>query len=253
MSQYTVKTVRELGGRPDEELRISMDGLPEFMRHDPISADYFARLYTDFPDFQFVLYDDNNGETLAATCNSIPVIWDLDPVHLYDAGFDWALESGFHNLELKHTPTTLCALSITVAREYRGKGVSHQAIQSMKALAAQHGLNALIAPVRPLHKRLYPLIPMEHYMRWTRDDGAPFDPWIRTHWRIGGRIVKLARHSTVIPGTVAEWEQWTGLKFLESGDYVIEGALNPAYALLEADLVSYVEPNVWMHHSLDPQ
>ncbi len=94
-------------------------------------------------------------------------------------------------------------------------------------------------------------MPMGHYMRWTQDDGAPFDPWLRTHWRLGAQIVKIAPHSMVIPGTVAQWEGWTGLKFPESGDYIVPGALNPVYALIEADLISYVEPNVWMHHPID--
>jgi len=249
LSEYTIKTIREIGSRrPDEEQQIIDENWPEFALHDPIGDDYFGRLYRNFPDFQFVMYD---GETMVAAGNSIPVIWDLDPAHLFDAGWDWALESGFHDWEFERTPTTLCALSITVAKAYQGKGVSTQAIQVMKTLAAQQGYNALIAPVRPAHKQHYPLIPMKNYMGWTREDGAPFDPWLRTHWRLGAKMLKVAAHSMVIPGSVAQWEKWTGMKFPESGDYIIPGALNPAYAYLEADLISYVEPNVWMHHPID--
>ncbi|MEO8392294.1 MAG: hypothetical protein ABI700_04800, partial [Chloroflexota bacterium] len=203
MSDYTLKTIRELGSRrPDDEQKIINDGWPEFMLHDPIGNDYFGRLYRNFPDFQFCLYD---GETMVAAANCIPVIWDLDPAHLYDAGWDWALESGFHNFQFERAPTTLCALSITVAKGYQGKGVSAQAIQAMKALAVQNNFNALIAPVRPSLKQRYPLTPMKHYITWTQagqSDGAPFDPWLRTHWRLGAKIVKIAPHSMVIPGSV---------------------------------------------------
>ncbi len=247
MSDFIVKTFSERSDKLDENWRIVDEGWAEFMLNDSIGNVYFERLYEAFPDFQFMIYD---GDTVVATCNSIPVIWDMNPDHLYDAGWDWALESGFHNQQLSYEPTTLSALSITIAQEYQGKGVSQQAVRAMTALAAEHGFNALIAPVRPSLKHRYPLIPMAHYVNWTQADGAPFDPWLRTHTRLGAQIVKVAPHSMVIPGTVAQWEEWTGMKFPESGDYVIPGALNPAYAVIEADLISYVEPNVWVHHPI---
>jgi hypothetical protein len=53
-----------------------------------------------------------------------------------------------------------------------------------------------------------------------------------------------------IPGTVAQWEDWTGLAFPESGWYVVPGALVPVEIDRERDEGLYVEPNVWMVHSL---
>ena len=49
-----------------------------------------------------------------------------------------------------------------------------------------HGLDALIAPVRPTWKERYPLTPIERYVLWRREDGLPYDPWLRTHERVGG-------------------------------------------------------------------
>jgi hypothetical protein len=62
----------------------------------------------------------------------------------------------------------------------------------MKAAAADHGLGALIAPVRPTLKDRYPLTPMERYALWERDDGLPFDPWLRVHRRLGARFLAIA-------------------------------------------------------------
>jgi hypothetical protein len=73
---------------------------------------------------------------------------------------------------------------------------------------------------------------------------------LRTHERFGGAIVKVARRSMVIPGTVADWEKWTGMLFPESGPYVVPGALVPVEIDVEHDEGVYVEPNVWMHHRL---
>ncbi|MEP7290367.1 MAG: GNAT family N-acetyltransferase [Chloroflexota bacterium] len=248
MSEYVVKTFAERSDRIEENWRILDEGWLDFMQNDPVGNLYFGRLYQHFPDYQFMLYD---GETVVATCNSIPVTWNLDDQTLPDEGWDWALEHGYALLESATPATTLSALGITIAREYLGKGVSSQALRAMKNIAVQRGLNALIAPVRPTLKSSYPLTPMERYITWTQDEGAPFDPWLRTHWRAGARIVKVAPRSMIIPGTVAQWQAWTGMKFPESGAYVVPGALNPVTADVEHDLITYVEPNVWMHHPID--
>lgn len=53
-----------------------------------------------------------------------------------------------------------------------------------------------------------------------------------------------------IPGTISDWEEWTGLKFPESGDYVVDGALVPVKVDCSKDLGEYVEPNVWVAYKL---
>ena len=53
-----------------------------------------------------------------------------------------------------------------------------------------------------------------------------------------------------ISGSVAEWEDWTKLAFPESGTYVVPGALVPVEIDRERDVGVYVEPNVWMHHTV---
>lgn len=248
MSSYTMRTARDPDFNLDDERRIVEESWQPFMLQDPVGDLYFGRLYEVFPDFQFMLYEDG---VAIAVGNSIPLVWNLDDAVLPDEGWDWALESGFVGRERSITPTTACALSITIARSHLGKGVSKQAVLTMKVIAEQQGMNALIAPVRPNQKARYPLTPMERYITWTQDDGAPFDAWLRTHWRVGARIVKAAPRAMVILGTVAQWESWTELKFPESGEYVVPGALNPVTADVERDLITYVEPNVWMHHPIE--
>ena len=54
-----------------------------------------------------------------------------------------------------------------------------------------------------------------------------------------------------ITGTREDWETWTSLQFPEDGDYVVPAALT---TVRFADGVgTYVEPNVWMRHSLDAE
>ena len=47
---------------------------------------------------------------------------------------------------------------------------------------------------------------LEDYMRWRREDGQLFDPWMRVHERLGARVVAALPRSMKITGTVREWE-----------------------------------------------
>jgi hypothetical protein len=89
---------------------------------------------------------------------------------------------------------------------------------------------------------------MERYVRWTQADGAPLDPWIRAHWRLGAEIVCVVARTLSIAGTVAQWQEWTGMAFPDSGPYVVPGALQPVTIDRERDEGRYDDPNVWMVH-----
>ena len=113
--------------------------------------------------------------------------------------------------------TVLCAMQIPIAPEYRGQGLSTRMIRRMTEIGRDHGLDTLIAPVRPTRKHLYPLAPLERYISWRRPDRTHLDPWLRTHERLGAEIVKVAPQSTSIPASAAEWEEWAQMTFPETG------------------------------------
>jgi hypothetical protein len=122
----------------------------------------------------------------------------------------------------------------------------------MVDLARRFGFSSLIAPVRPNWKERYPLVPIEHYVRWTRPDGYAFDPWIRVHLRLGATLGPTLPRSMRITGTVAEWETWTGMRFPESGEYVVPAGLTTLHVDTDRDIGEYWEPNVRLvHHVAD--
>jgi GNAT superfamily N-acetyltransferase len=142
-----------------------------------------------------------------------------------------------------------CAIVIGIVPPYRGHGVSAVVLNRMASVAAAHGLDSLIAPVRPTWKERYPLTPIDRYVEWRRGDGMLYDPWLRTHERLGAELLAPAPSSMTVGGTRAEWEEWTGLQFPEDGDYVVPGALVPVR--FEDGVGTYVEPNVWMRHPVE--
>ncbi|MDF1543600.1 MAG: hypothetical protein P1R58_00700 [bacterium] len=219
---------------------------PEFMLHDPV-AELFERLYRDLPDYQFVMIEEPSGKTVAVG-NSVPLSYNEEIEDLPEDGWDWAMKKSFADLDAGATPNMQCAIQIVVFGGNRGKGMSRQAVASMKELGRLSCPRGMVAPVRPNHKPNYPLISIDDYITWKREDGQPFDPWLRVHYSLGAEIIKPCHTAMQISGTVSEWQDWTGIHFLQSGDYVIPGALTPVTFDVRADVGLYIEPNVWMFH-----
>jgi GNAT superfamily N-acetyltransferase len=218
---------------------------PAFMDQDEVLKRLFGRVVTEYSEFLFYVWDDEREEVVGVG-HAIPAAWDGDGSGLPDGGFDAVLEALF--AEGTPTPTVLCALGITIAPECRSRGLSSRMLERMAEIGRDHGLDTLIAPVRPTLKHRYPLAPMERYIAWRGPDGMLLDPWLRTHERLGAEIVKVAPESVRVTGTVAEWEQWTEMVFPETGSYVVPEALVPVEIDRERDEGVYVEPNVWMVH-----
>ena len=163
-------------------------------------------------------------------------------------GIDDALVEVFTRARTGAPVNTLCALAAETPRTGRARGMAGQILGAMSELARRHGLQRVVAPVRPSAKHLYPLAPIERYVTWRREDGQLLDPWMRVHERLGARLATPLPESLRITGTVAEWESWTAMAFPESGTYVFPEGLATRAVDREADRGAYWEPNVWMIH-----
>jgi len=204
-------------------------------------------LFTQWPDYQLVVME---GLQTLAVGHTVPISWDGTPDDLPES-MAAILERAAADTKAGRRPTALSALAALVAPRHRNKGVSTILLRAMRALAASTGLEALAAPVRPTMKDRYPLAPMERYVHWTREDGGPIDPWMRTHWRLGAETVRVIPRAMVIAGTVAEWEDWTTMRFPDSGEYVVPGARQPVRIDRERDAGRYEDSNVWMVHRVE--
>jgi hypothetical protein len=185
------------------------DGVwPEYNKHGNHSGRYFGELFPRYAPLQ-ILFTDRRSGGFAARGRTIPFRWDGS---------------------LADLPA----------------GIDAVGLRAVGDPAAPTALSALAAPVRPSWKDRYPLTPIERYAQWTRDDGLPFDPWMRVHARLGAEILRAEPRSMELAAPRRDWEQWTGMAFPEDGDYVFPGGLAP---LTVADgAAAYWEPNVWMRH-----
>jgi GNAT superfamily N-acetyltransferase len=216
---------------------------PEYNLHGDVANAYFDVLVPRFARFQILVYDKAIGRVVARG-RAIPFRWDesLDDL---PAGIDAV---GQRALEDDTAATAMSALSAEVMPDQRERGLSGVLLRAMMDAARSSGLAPLVAPVRPTWKERYPLIPIEQYCRWRRDDGLPFDPWMRIHARLGGTVLRPEPRSMKISGTVEEWQEWTGMAFPDEGRYVFPGGLAPLTVI--EGLGRYWEPNVWMVHRI---
>jgi GNAT superfamily N-acetyltransferase len=243
----SIVTVAE---RPDLAQRIFdvPDNWPPFMLEDPIGGVYYGKLPTAFPEFQLVAIDD--ADVPMAKLHTIPFRWEGDEDALPDRGWEAILQQGFDDQAAGREPNAVSFLEALISPELRGQGLSRELVKAGRANAQRHGVADVVAPVRPAGKAHEPRTPMTEYAARVRDDGLPFDPWLRVHVRLGARIVKVCPLSMVIPGTLAQWREWTGLPLESSGDVEVDGALVPVQVSVEHGYAVYAEPNVWVHHKL---
>lgn len=222
---------------------------PEFMMHDAVANRNWRELFDRFLEYQLALYDTQNRR-VAGMGNSFPLRWDESLENLPEAGWDWAFEEAVKNHKQGITPNMHCAIQIVVRPDYRSQGLSMPMVQAVRAVTKSKGLGSLIIPLRPSEKHKYPLASLDDYITWKTEQELPLDPWLRVHVRAGARIIRVCHTSKTIRGSRAEWEAWSGLKFPQSGEYIIDGALNPIEMDLEKDEGTYIEPNVWIVHEV---
>jgi hypothetical protein len=222
---------------------------PEYNLHGDVLNVFWPRLYEVFPEFQFVLYDRDSDEVLAEA-HTMPLAWD-GTVEGLGSGIDASIAAGFELRATGGTASALCALAAEIPPRNRGRRLAGLILEHMVTTARTAELEWLVAPIRPNWKDRYPLTPIQHYARWVRGDGQPFDPWLRVHTRAGGTIMAPIPESMRITGTVADWEAWTGMAFPESGEYVFPDGLATVTVDREGDLGTYWEPNIWIVHSVN--
>lgn len=213
-----------------------------YLNYTRAHYDHYADLLNAYPDYQLCLVDQDTGYPVAVA-NSVPFacssLGDLPA-----EGWDWVVETAARTKDKQ--PNMLGALAISVPTVNRSKGYAKIMIRALVDLAEAKGLRGLVAPVRPTAKVRHPWVPITDYMDWTDDRGRPYDPWLRSHLSVGGKMVGPCERSMVVHEPIAFWENWSSRRFEESGDYALDGAIAPVKIDLKRQTGTYEEPNVWV-------
>jgi len=218
---------------------------PIFMQHDPNGRLYYGEL-DSVADYVLLATD---GDEPVAKAYSAPFAFGFkEREELPAAGWDEVIRWQHEDRLAGRERNAASALEIVVLKDRQGAGIASVMVNALRENAFRLGHKVLYAPVRPSQKSDEPETPMSEYAWRVRDDGLPYDPWLRVHVRAGGRILKICPLSMTIVGTLAEWRAWTGLPFDNDGPVIVEGALSPVLVSSSQDVGVYVEPNVWIEH-----
>jgi GNAT superfamily N-acetyltransferase len=146
MSTEVIRYSERPALRADTE-EITREVWPEYNLPSEDPDGYWGRLFEELPEFQFVLYDDEQQEVIAEG-HTVPCEWDATPEGLGD-GIDAVLAAAFKSREAARRPTALCALAAEVRPRFQGGGLASRMLDVMADLARDAGFSHLIAPVRP--------------------------------------------------------------------------------------------------------
>ena len=243
---YSLIPVSDAPELDEEAEQRFVEEWPEFIFHDEGVKVYRDRRRSYFLDWEFYLVS-SEDRRLIGGCWGVPLFWD-GTVEDLPGGFTDSLARAVDGREAGVEPNTFVLMAAAVRNDEQGKGHSGRVITAVRDRAVAAGLPQVIAPVRPTMKSRYPLIDIADFMTWTREDGLPLDPWVRTHVRLGATILAPAPHSQTMTGSVSDWESWTGLAMPSTGTYVIPDGLTVLEIDRTADTGLYREPNIWMRH-----
>lgn len=240
---YTLSQRPDLA-KPIKE--INRESWPEFLVHNDI--EYWHLMFGVFAQYQVLICD--SQDAILGVGLSVPFIWDNTPNDLPSSIGECLLRAG-NTYEKGLKPNTLSTIAVIVRKGHRNYGLGSLVIQAIKTLAGDYGLDSLILSLRLTLKSQYPLTPMEHYSQWKKDDGEPFDPWLRVQLRLGAEQLKINSNILTVTSSVTDWENWTRMRFPESGRYIVPGALEPVVIDCENDVGRYEEPSIWVKYRID--
>lgn len=243
---YDIVTLAEQPALAEAVNQMHREAWPKFLLQDPVSRRYWDRLFSEFAKYQLVLLE---GDKVIGASHGIPLKW-VGALEDLPEGWDAAVERAFRGKDEGSKPSAVVGLSLVILPEYQGRNLSRMLLSTMKDLAKREEMQDVLVPVRPTMKSRYPKMPMGDYLSKLMRNGLPFDPWVRTHVKLGAKFLTIAHQSMVVTGTVKEWEDWTGKKFRKSGEHLVPGALVPVYIDRQKDEGVYEEPNVWVRYQL---
>jgi GNAT superfamily N-acetyltransferase len=241
-------TVERMNMRERDERALEAplsEGWPAFISADREAERWLPEVRKLFAELELVVLDSSGNPKAAGW--AVPVAWDGTLENL-PTGYSDSLRRAVSDHRSGRKPDTLVVCAIQVSADVRGRGLAAMLLDAFRAEARDRHCERVIVPVRPTLKSRYPLTPIETYAGWTRPDGTHFDPWVRTHLRLGASIIATAPESQHMEGSISDWMKWTGMAFPSSGDYVVPGGLSILSIDRDKDVGRYTEPNIWVQH-----
>jgi len=170
------------------------------------SAKELQRPTEIFPEGQFVAWDAFGAPAAALWTNRINWRGDISSLQSWDAvaGIDWTFEDTY-----QPDGNTIVLMAISVRADQTGQQLPAHLIALLRDYVKRSGgIQHLISDFRPSefsdHKQTTGDFDFENYVYRRRDDGLPWDRWLRTITRLGMEPLCVDFRAMVIPATIEQ-------------------------------------------------
>jgi ribosomal protein S18 acetylase RimI-like enzyme len=109
---------------------------PEYNNHGDVLNRYWGRLFEDFPEFQFVLHDDQDA--VLAEGHTVACVWDGTTEGLGD-GIDAMIDGAFEAREARRRPTAAGVLAAEIKPQFQGRRLADRVLDGMADVARDAG------------------------------------------------------------------------------------------------------------------
>src|SRR3989344_5404531 len=190
----------------------------------------------------------NSDSKLVSFASAVLISVDPQASSYSNDGWRYALNAYYRDGQAN----CLCLLSANVNPEFRSLKFSYALIQAAKEIATSLKLTCVLAPVRPTQKSQFPSMPIAEYLEKKSVNGEIYDPWLRTHEKLGGEILNICSESVLVKASLNKWQEWLGVTVLSSS-FVPEMGLVPVLVDQKKNVGIYSEPNIWVRYKIDSE
>jgi hypothetical protein len=182
---------------------------------------------------------------LVAFASAVLISVDPNAVSYPYDGWRFAFNSYYRGGEVN----CLCLMSANVDPEFRSLKFSSALIRAAKEIAKSLNLSCVLAPVRPTQKSQFPTMLIAEYVEMKTIQGEIYDPWLRTHYKLGGEVLNICSESVLVKASLKKWQEWLGTTDLSS-PFVPELGLVPLIVDQQKNIGIYAEPNIWIRYKI---
>jgi hypothetical protein len=168
---FGIATLKQRPNLEEQAERMNGEGWPTFLLHGDVA--HWDALFDDFAEYQVLFCDP--AETLIALGHTVPFVWDGTPKDL-PCTMSEIMERALRIRRDLSTPNTLSALAALVTPSHQRPGLSAGILRTMRSLAEERDIHALVAPVRPTLKSSYPLTPLNGTLGGSETTARPSIP-----------------------------------------------------------------------------
>lgn len=204
-------------------------------------------------------------ETVVAGGIMTQIQWD-GQTDTVPGGWEEAVQRAYTDQIEERDSNTLVALLAFTSPRFRGRGMAGTVIDKMIEIARARNFKSFILPLLPPSQFESDKIdvPMKELQTITRDDGLPYDYWIRLHKKKGATILNSSDYSHRFVMTLSDFHKNVSSAPIEtSGDSVVmmdrdrvlgsngKKMHQRIFADIERDIVSFNWGCVWMKYDLN--